>query len=110
MARRSKFLETIDANTPPELDLHLILDNYGTHKTDAIRRWILRHPRFHLHFTPTGASWINQVERWFADLTEKQIRRGTHRSTRALEQAIRQYLAVKNQDPRPCFSPRWVRS
>ena len=96
-----KFLETIDANTPPELDLHLILDNYGTHKTDAIRRWILRHPRFHLHFTQTGASWINQVERWFADLTEKQIRRGTHRSTRALEQAIRQYLAVKNQDPRP---------
>jgi len=79
----------------------LILDNYGTHKTAAIRRWLLRHPRFHLHFTPTGTSWINQVERWFALLTEKQIRRGTHRSTRELERAIRHYLAVYNEDPKP---------
>jgi transposase len=70
-------------------DVHLVLDNYGTHKTPATQRWLLRHPRFHLHFTPTYPSWINQVERWFANLTEKQIRRGTHRSTRALEDAIR---------------------
>ena len=95
------FLEAIEAHVPPELDVHLILDNYGTHKTAAIRRWLLRHPRFHLHFTPTGTSWINQVERWFALLTEKQIRRGTHRSTRELERAIRHYLAVYNEDPKP---------
>jgi transposase len=81
--------------------VHLVLDNYGTHKTQAIRRWLLRHPRFHLHFTPTGASWINQVERWFAELTRKQLRRGTHRSTRALEQAIREYLRTYNENPRP---------
>ena len=96
-----QFLETIHGHVPPELDVHLILDNYGTHKTAAIRRWLLRHPRFHLHFTPTGASRINQVERWFATLTEKQLRRGTYRSTRELEKAIRHYLAVYNEDPRP---------
>jgi len=81
--------------------VHLILDNYQTHKTPAIRRWLLRHPRFHVHFTPTYASWINLVERWFAALTEKQIRRGVHRSTRALEKAIRSYIETVNADPRP---------
>lgn len=97
----AKFLDTIDANVPPQLDVHLILDNYGTHKTPRIRRWLLRHPRFHLHFTPTGASWLNLVERWFAMLTQKQIKRGVHRSTRELETAIRNFLAVHNEDPKP---------
>jgi len=96
-----KFLETIDASVPRSLDVHLILDNYGTHKTPRIHRWLARHPRFHLHFTPTGASWLNLVERWFATLSEKQIRRGAHRSTRELEAAIRHYLAVHNEDPKP---------
>ncbi len=74
------FLDRIDSAVPDDLDVHLVLDNYGTHKTPLIRRWLLRHPRVHVHFTPTYSSWINQVERWFALLTEKQIRRGTHRS------------------------------
>jgi transposase len=95
------FLETIEAQVPAHLTVHLILDNYGTHKTAAIKRWLLRHPRFHLHFTPTGASWINQVERWFSELTRKQLRRGTHRSQRALEKAIRDYLNTYNEKPRP---------
>ncbi|HKO94789.1 MAG TPA: IS630 family transposase [Polyangiaceae bacterium] len=95
------FLDTIEANVPPELDVHLILDNYGTHKTASIRRWLAKRPRFHVHFTPTSASWINLVERWFATLTAKQIRRGTFRSTRALEQAIREYLAIYNENPQP---------
>jgi len=96
-----KFLDRIDGEVPTELDVHLILDNYGTHKAPIIRRWLARHPRFHLHFTPTGASWMNLVERWFATLTEKQIRRGTHRSTRALEAAIKQYVAINNEEPTP---------
>ncbi|KAI5912009.1 IS630 family transposase [Azoarcus sp. PA01] len=95
------FLRTIEANVPAGLDIHLVMDNYGTHKTPKVRSWFARHPRFHVHFTPTSASWINQVERWFAELTEKQIRRGTHRSTRQLEQAIRDYLARYNDDPKP---------
>ena len=95
------FLETIDAAVPGELQLHLILDNYGTHKTPAIKRWLLRHPRFHLHFTPTGGSWLNLVERWFALLTEKQLRRGVHRSTRELEDAIRAFLEHHNRHPKP---------
>jgi transposase len=95
------FLDTIDAAVPSRLDVHLILDNYGTHKTALIHRWLAKRPRFHLHFTPTGASWINLVERWFATLTQKQIRRGTHRSTRELETAIKQYLAVSNGHPKP---------
>jgi transposase len=81
--------------------VHLILDNYGTHKTALIHRWLAKRPRFHLHFTPTSASWINLVERWFATLTEKQIRRGTHRSTRELESAIKHYLAINNAAPKP---------
>lgn len=102
-----KFLQTIDANVPRNLDVHLVLDNYGTHKTPAVARWLNRHPRFHVHFTPTSASWLNQVERWFADLTTRQIRRGTHRSTLQLENAIRDYLKNHNNDPKP-FA--WVKS
>lgn len=96
-----KFLRTIEASVPAKLDVHLIMDNYGTHKTPAVRAWFARHPRFHVHFTPTSASWLNQVERWFATLTQKQIRRGTHRSTRQLEEAIRQYLDIYNENPKP---------
>jgi transposase len=96
-----KFLDRIDANVPAGLDLHLILDNYGTHKTPLIQRWLLRHPRFHLHFTPTAASWLNLVERWFATLTEKQIRRGIHRSTRELEETIRRYIQATNHSAKP---------
>lgn len=96
-----KFLQRIEANVPADLALHLILDNYGTHKTPLIRRWLAKRPRYHLHFTPTSASWLNLVERWFAALTEKQLRRGVHRSTRALEAAIHRYLAVSNEQPKP---------
>lgn len=96
-----KFLDTVEAAVPAALDVHLILDNYGTHKTPRIRRWLARHPRYHVHFTPTGASWINLVERWFAALTEKQLRRGVHRSTHELEIAIARYIAVANERPRP---------
>lgn len=95
------FLERIEREVPADLAIHLILDNYGTHKTPTIRRWLLRHPRFHLHFTPTYSSWINQVERWFAGLTERQLRRGSHRSTRELENAIRRYLKLNNENPKP---------
>jgi transposase len=96
-----KFLDTIDANVPPALDVHLILDNYGTHKTALIHRWLAKRPRFHLHFTPTSASWLNLVERWFAALSDKWLRRGSHRSTRQLEDAIAQYLALTNKAPKP---------
>jgi transposase len=96
-----QFLKTIDTNVATELDVHLILDNYGTHKTPRVRRWFAAHPRFHLHFTPTSASWLNLVERWFALLSEKQIKRGAHRSTRALETAIREYLAMTNESLKP---------
>jgi transposase len=96
-----RFLDTIDHTVPAALDIHLILDNYGTHKTAQVRRWFARHPRFHVHFTPTSASWLNLVERWFATLTQKQIKRGVHRSTRALETAIREYLTISNEAPKP---------
>ncbi len=96
-----QFLRTIEANVPPRMDIHLVMDNYGTHKTPTIRAWFARNPRFHVHFTPTSASWLNQVERWFATLTQNYIRRGTHRSTRQLEQAIRQYLELNNARPKP---------
>ena len=102
-----KFLRTIETSVPSDLDIHLVMDNYGTHKTPAIRNWFTRHPHFHVHFTPTSASWLNQVERWFATLTEKQIRRGTHRSTRQLEDAIRNYLKLNNADPKPFV---WTKS
>jgi hypothetical protein len=77
------------------------MDNYGTHKTASIKAWLTRHPRFHVHFTPTSASWLNQVERWFAPLTQRCIRRGTHRSTRELERAISQYVEINNASPKP---------
>lgn len=96
-----QFLRTIDANVPPEFDVHLVMDNYGTHKTPTVNSWFARHPRFHTHFTPTSASWLNQIERWFALLTQRQIKRGTHRSTLALEHAIRQYLDAHNASPKP---------
>ena len=82
-------------------DLHLIAATYATHKTPAVKRWTEAHPRFHLHFTPTSASWLNLVERWFAGLTEKQLRRGVHRSTAELEDAIRGYLELNNRHPKP---------
>jgi transposase len=96
-----KFLDTIEASVPADLDIHLILDNYATHKTAVIRRWLANRPHFHVHFTPTSASWLNLVERWFAALTEKQIKRGSHRSTRELVAAIKHYLAVTNEAPTP---------
>jgi len=102
-----KFLDKIEDSVPKNLDVHLILDNYGTHKTASIRVWLAKRPRFHVHFTPTSASWLNLVERWFAALTEKQIRRGTHRSVRELEGAIKDYLAVTNQSPQPFV---WTKS
>ena len=83
------------------LDIHLILDNYGMHKTQAIRRWLASHPRFHVHFIPTGASWLNLVERWFGVLSQKGIRRGSFVSTRGLEQAIEEYLQLNNKQPKP---------
>jgi|SRR5579863_5487123 len=96
-----RFLQKIDAEVPSELDVHLILDNYATHKTPAITRWLLAHPRFHLHFTPTGASWMNLVERWFAELTSRKLRRGTHRSVRELNKDINDWIAHWNENPRP---------
>ena len=96
-----RFLDRVDATVPPDLDVHLILDNYATHKTPPIQRWLARRPRYHLHFTPTSSSWLNQVERWFAALTEKQLRRGVFRSTRELEQAIEQYIDQHNAASKP---------
>ena len=101
------FLKKIDAAVPAELDVHLVLDNYGTHKTALVRGWLLKRPRYHLHFTPTHASWLNQVERWFALLTERQIKRGSHSSVQELEDAIREFIKVHNQQPRPF---RWAKS
>jgi transposase len=96
-----KCLATIDAHVPPALDVHLVLDTYGTHKTPLIQRWLLRHPRVHVHFTPKGASWINQAERFLAELTNRQLRRGAHRRTLELERAIRDYIDVTNRNPKP---------
>jgi transposase len=96
-----KFLSTIDKTVPEGLDIHVVCDNYGTHKTPAIKAWLARHPRVHLHFTPTGSSWINQVERWFGFLTDQLIRRGVHKSVQALEHDIRQWIETWNDDPKP---------
>lgn len=96
-----KFLTTIDAAVPAHLDVHLIIDNASTHKTPAIKRWLLAHPRFVVHFTPTSASWLNLVERWFGELTTKSLRRGTHRSVRALNADIRAWIQTWNENPRP---------
>lgn len=96
-----KFLTRIEGAVPEDLDVHLILDNYATHKTPLIHKWLVKHPRFHLHFTPTYSSWLNMIERWFAALTEKQLRRGVHRSTRELELAIERFVDDTNDQPRP---------
>lgn len=92
---------------PADLDVHLVMDNYATHKTKPVRDWLTKRPRWHVHFTPTGASWINQVERFFAELTEKQIRRGVHRSTAQLEANIRAFIDAHNTAPKPF---RWTKS
>lgn len=102
-----KFLVLLDTEVPKDLDVHLVLDNYATHKTPSIKRWLLAHPRFHLHFTPTSGSWLNLVERWFGELTMKKIRRGTHRSVRELERDIKEWIEVWNDNPRPYI---WVKS
>ena len=96
-----KFLDAIESAVPAELDVHLIADNYATHKTALVRNWFAKRPRFHIHFTPTSASWLNLVERWFGLLTEKQLRRGVHQSSAELEVAIYRYLDVTNEDPKP---------
>ena len=96
-----KFLRRIDREVPAEYAVHLVLDNYGTHKSPAVKRWFAMHPRFEVHFTPTSASWINQVERFFAELTRRRIRRGTFRSVASLEQAIRDYLESHNEKAKP---------
>ena len=102
-----RFLDTIDAAVPAELDVLLVMDNYGTHKTALIQRWLAKRPRYQVHFTPTSASWLNVVERWFGLLTERQIRRGVHVSTKALEEAIYRYLEVTNEHPTPFV---WTKS
>src|SRR6201982_2339268 len=101
------FLKKIDAFVPDDLGIHLVLDNYGTHKTALVRRWLQKRTRHHLHFTPTHASWLNQVERWFALLTQRQIKRGSHRNVQELEAAIREFIAAHNQQPQPF---RWTKS
>jgi transposase len=102
-----RFLDVIAAQVPADMDVHLILDNYGTHKTALIRKWLAKRPRFHVHFTPTYGSWLNLVERWFAELTNKRIRRGVFRSVKELESAIREFIDVHNEDPRPFV---WTRT
>lgn len=96
-----RFLRRIDSEVPKGLKVHLVLDNYGTHKTSAVRRWFVAHPRFELHFTPTSASWLNQVERFFAEITRRRIRRGTFTSVAALERAIMEYLGAHNNKAKP---------
>jgi len=95
-----KFLKQIDKETPAELDLHLIVDNYSTHKHPKVERWLKRHRRFHMHFTPTASSWLNLIERWFREITDKRIRRGTFHSVQALVKAIESYIAEHNENPR----------
>jgi transposase/transposase-like protein len=100
-AEFKKFLIKIDKEVPAHLQIHLICDNYGTHKTPAIRMWLAKHPRFHMHFTPTGSSWINQVERWFGFLADQKIRRGAHKNVQTLEADIRAWVKDWNADPKP---------
>jgi transposase len=102
-----KFLITIDKNVPADLDVHIICDNYATHKTDTIQKWLAAHPRFHVHFIPTSSSWLNMVERWFGELTTKLLQRGVHKSVQALEADIRTWIANWNEDPRPYV---WTKS
>ena len=96
-----QFLDAVDAQVPCELEVHLIMDNYGTHKTPLIKNWLVKRPRFHVHFTPTYGSWLNLVERWFAALTTKQLRRSAHRSVAQLEAAIREFIDAHHADPKP---------
>jgi transposase len=96
-----KFLTLIDAQVPDHLDVHLVMDNASTHKTPAIHRWLLAHPRFTVHFTPTSSSWLNLVERWFSELTTKKLQRGAHTSVRALNTDIRNWIKTWNENPRP---------
>jgi transposase len=100
-----RFLETVDAAMAPDVPVHLILDNYSTHKHPAVKAWFADRPRYHVHFTPTSASWLNQVERWFAEITRKRIRRGSFRSLHELERAIRDYIRANNKAPQPF---QWV--
>jgi len=102
-----KFLQQIDQDVPLAFDVHVVLDNLSTHKTPAVHRWFLRHPRFHVHFTPTYSSWLNQVERWFALLEQKALKRGVHRSTVELEKAIYEFIEASNDNPRPYV---WTKS
>src|ERR1700760_25541 len=101
-----RFLDTVEQNVPADLDIHIIMDNASSHKTKLVRDWLAKRPRWHRHFTPTSASWINQVERFFALLTEQQIKRGAHRSTKALQAAIHAYIDARNADPKPF---RWTK-
>ena len=102
-----KFLDTIETSVPLDLDVHLILDNYGTHKTALIRNWFAKRPRFHVHYTPTYGSWLNLVERWFAELTMKQIRRGTFRNVLQLKTAIQEFIDAHQANPKPFV---WTKS
>jgi transposase len=102
-----KFLDEVERNVPTNLDIHVVMDNYGTHKTKLIRNWFAKRPRWHLHFTPTSASWINQVERFFALLTERALKRGVFRSVADLEQAIKTYIEATNAEPKPF---RWTKT
>ena len=102
-----RFLKQIDGSVADELDVHLVLDNYGTHKHPEVKKWLAARPRYHLHFTPTSSSWLNQIERWFAEITRKRIRRGTFRSVRDLVRAIKDYVRHYNRHPRPF---QWVAS
>ena len=101
------FLKEIDARVPEDLDIHIVMDNYATHKTKEIKAWLARRPRYHVHFIPTSASWINQVERWFAELTRKQLQRGAHLSVKDLEADIIAFIDKHNQDPKPF---KWTKS
>jgi len=102
-----QFLDLIDSHVPAQLDVHIVMDNYGTHKSQLIRNWFAKRPRFHIHFTPTYSSWLNQVERWFGELTQKQIRRGAHRSVQELKRAIQEFIDATNSQPKPFV---WVKS
>ena len=102
-----RFLDRIDQSIHADLDIHLVLDNYGTHKHPEVKTWLAARPRYHVHFTPTSSSWLNQVERWFAEITRKRIRRGTFRSVRELTKAIHDYIRIYNNNPQPF---QWVAS
>src|ERR1700722_7815829 len=102
-----RFLDRIDQSVDTDLDIHLVLDNYGTHKHPEVKKWLTARPRYHVHFTPTSSSWLNQIERWFAEITWKRIRRGTFRSVRLLTQAIQDYIRLYNKNPKPF---QWIAS